>query len=381
MQPSPYTPGEVARVVPGRAQQLAEVDERLSTLVDLGRLVGRLRVDHAPRGYGKTSLLREYQRRATARDVLTVWVTAGEEQGLVSQIAQEIDRAARSFGDSARTRVKGLLDTLTVTVGIPGVAHVAGTMRRAGPTGEPAGVRTFEDVIRETAAQSHGLVLFIDEIQAADPTGLRTLVYAWQHLQAEGSDVPAAVFAAGLPNAPETIAAVVTFSERIAYRPLGPLSPDAEEIALIGPARALGVTWTTPAVGLALSIAQGYPYSVQLIADAAWVAAGRPDPGGVISVEAVEHGRVAMRSDLDALFRARWGSCSPAERRMLNAMASVGDGQVSRAAIADLLSVSSNQLSTPRARLIDKGLIQPADRGQLEFTIPGFAGFVRELDD
>ncbi len=81
MQPSPYTPGEVARVVPGRAKQLAEVDERLSTLVDLGRLVSRLRVDHAPRGYGKTSLLREYQRRATARDVLTVWVTAGEEQG------------------------------------------------------------------------------------------------------------------------------------------------------------------------------------------------------------------------------------------------------------------------------------------------------------
>lgn len=28
MQPSPYTPGEIARTVPGRAQQIAEVDER-----------------------------------------------------------------------------------------------------------------------------------------------------------------------------------------------------------------------------------------------------------------------------------------------------------------------------------------------------------------
>lgn len=67
MQPSPYTPGEIARTVPGRAQQIAEVDERLSTLIDLGRLVGRIRVDHAARGFGKTSLLREYQRLAAAR--------------------------------------------------------------------------------------------------------------------------------------------------------------------------------------------------------------------------------------------------------------------------------------------------------------------------
>lgn len=37
------------------------------------------------------------------------------------------------------------------------------------------------------------LVILIDETQSADPAGLRTLVYAWQHLQAEGTDVPAAI--------------------------------------------------------------------------------------------------------------------------------------------------------------------------------------------
>lgn len=220
-------------------------------------------------------------------------------------------------------------------------------------------------------------MILIDEIQSADPAGLRTLVYAWQHLQAEGSDVPAAVFAAGLPNAPETIAGIVTSSERLAYRPLGPLHRDAEEIALIGPARALGVHWTPPAINRALERAQGYPYSVQLIADAAWTAAGRPSPGGVIDAGTVAHGHVAMQADLAALFRARWAACSPAERRMLTAIARLGDGRVSRAAIAEALGTGSNQLSTPRARLIDKGLIQPANRGMLEFTIPGFAVFVR----
>lgn len=83
MQPSPYTPGEVARAVPGRAIQLAQMDERLSYMVDLQRLVGRVRVDVAARGIGKTSLLREVQRRADARGALTVWMTAGEQRGLI----------------------------------------------------------------------------------------------------------------------------------------------------------------------------------------------------------------------------------------------------------------------------------------------------------
>lgn len=55
VQPSPYTPGEVARDVPGHDQQLAEIGERLSYMTQLQRLVGRIRVDHAPRGVGKTS--------------------------------------------------------------------------------------------------------------------------------------------------------------------------------------------------------------------------------------------------------------------------------------------------------------------------------------
>ena len=58
MQPSPYTPGEIARSVPGRGDLLAEFEERLSVLVDLQRLVGRIHVAHGERGIGKTSLLR-----------------------------------------------------------------------------------------------------------------------------------------------------------------------------------------------------------------------------------------------------------------------------------------------------------------------------------
>jgi hypothetical protein len=251
-QPSPYTPGEVAREVPGRTQQRAEIDERLSYMIDLKRLVGRIRVDLGPRGLGKTSLLREMQRRADARGALTVWVTAGEETGLIRGITAEIERRTSDWASENRTKLRSLLEAMTLkaAVGVPGVAQIEATWSAGERTTAPSGVREFEELIRETAALAHReqrtcLALIIDEIQAADPVGLRVLAYAWQHLQAEGSGIPAAIFSAGLPNSPEAIGAVVTFSERFAYRPIGALSDDAARIALAHPARVNGVDWTT----------------------------------------------------------------------------------------------------------------------------------------
>jgi Mn-dependent DtxR family transcriptional regulator len=53
-----------------------------------------------------------------------------------------------------------------------------------------------------------------------------------------------------------------------------------------------------------------------------------------------------------------------------------GDGPVQRAEIAARMGTSTEELSVPRARLLDKGLVQAAGRGRLEFTIPGFAHYV-----
>ncbi|PZS34561.1 MAG: ATP-binding protein [Pseudonocardiales bacterium] len=383
MQPSPYTPGEVAREIPGRAVQLAQMEERLAYLIDLQRLVGRIRVDVAARGIGKTSLLREVQRRAEARGALTVWVTAGEDMGLIPALAAEIHRKTHDWKADTRARLRELLEHLTVSLGVPGIARVEATWAAGAAAG---GVREFEEVVRETAASARdegrsGVVLFIDEIQSADADGLRTLGYAWQHLQSEGSDVPAAVFAAGLPNSPEVIANVVTFSERFAYRPLERLPPDAAMIALGGAARALGVEWDSAALAEAVATAQGYPYTLQLIGDATWAAAGYPDAGARLTIEHLQQGSVAMSADLNALFRARWEKATAGEQAFIRAMAALGDGLVRRADVARVMGVTSDELSVPRARLIDKGLIDVAGRGELQFTIPGFAEFVRSYTD
>src|SRR5689334_12137637 len=93
-------------------------------MIDLRRLVGRVRVDTAPRGLGKTSLLREAQRHADAREALTIWVTAGEDLGLVVSIGEEIRRRTESWSSDARGRLRQLLEHLHLTLGVPGIAQV-----------------------------------------------------------------------------------------------------------------------------------------------------------------------------------------------------------------------------------------------------------------
>jgi hypothetical protein len=381
MQPSPYTPGVVALLVPGRAHQIADFEERLSLLADLGRLVGRIRVEYAPRGLGKTSLLRAYQRRAEERGIFTIWVTAGESKGLISQIVDQISQASTTWASASRRAVSKHLEKLTVRLSVPGIASAEATLAPA--ANSTVDSRSFEALIKMVASLKdyQGVVILIDEIQVADPAGIQTLAYAWQHLQSEGDNVPAAVFTAGLPNSPDKVGEAVTFAERFNFRPLAPLEREAEEYALAFPAKELGVEWTPEALNKAVDIAHGYPYLVQLIGEASWVAAGRPGPGGSIRLQDVEVGEIAVAEDLKSLYRARWANSTAAERDLMKAMAILGDGPVLRAEIAKSLGVNSKAISVARAKLIDKGFIQPPSRGALEFTIAGFAEFIRRQDE
>lgn len=388
MQPSPYTPGQVAREVVGRAEQLAEIGERLMYMAELGRLIGRIRVDTGPRGVGKTSLLREVQREAEARGVVTVWVTAGGDEPLVAAIAAQIRGRTAGWKKKSRGRLLRAVDQVSITAGVPGVAQVGATVKSSQPTDGSAGEPSFKELILETVKAAReeghrGLVLLIDEVQDADRQGLRTLAVTWQDLQAEADALPAGVFAAGLPQTPEIISAAATFSERFAYRTLHRLGPDASRVALVKPAGQVGVDWDPDALEAVIAQTNGYPHTLQLYADAAWARAGYPDPGGRIRTSDVEHAARQVAEDMDALFRARWNNATPVQRRFMSAMAQslTADQVASRSDIATVMGRDSRAISAARAGLIDKGLIAVAGHGLLEFSIPGFAEFVHAQDD
>ena len=390
VQPSPYTPGAVARETPGRRRQLAEASERLDMMAALGRLVPRIRVDHGPRGVGKTSLLRQIEQRAQAKGAITIWVTAGESAGLVPAIADGAERLVRRWPAKLRQKVATALShlELKVTGGVPGVASIEAAWSAPGAGRRTRGAtREFEDLIVATVEavlerRYTGLVILVDEVQAADPASLRTISYAWQHFQSERRTLPVALFAAGLPESVSVINAAVSNSERFAYRQLKDLPPDAAAVALANPARELGVGWSADAIDAAVRYAAGYPHTVQLIGENAWRHAGFPNPGGTIRREHVEQAAEDVEEDLRELFTARLSKVTrEVELAFVLAMAQLGDGPVRRSAIAAAMGKPTDALGVPRSRLIGAGIITDSSHGYVEFTVPGFAAFVRETHD
>ena len=146
--------------------------------------------------------------------------------------------------------------------------------------------------------------------------------------------------------------------------------------ALRLPAQQVGVRWTQAALEQAIELTKGYPHEVQLLGEAAWNAA-RPESGGTISVGHVRQGQEIAERRMDQLFAARMAKTTAEQRRFLAAMASLGDGPITRRNIADTLGVTTEALSRPRQELIDRGLIEPAGHGQLRYTVPGFASYLR----
>lgn len=379
MQISPYTPGEIAREIPGREAQLQEIGGMLTLPALHGRFSGRIRVDVGPRGVGKTSLLRRVREDAQRLGLAPLYVTAGNGP-LAAVIADEARALIDSWGTPAAAHE--WLDRLSVTLGVPGIASVTAETRPASPS--PHATRAFRELIEKTtqAALDQGLAgitVLVDEFQDADEDGLRTVAYAWQELQ--GSRTPAALIAAGLSHTADVVTAAVTSAERFQFRTMRDLEPHEVREALTQPAADLGVRWETPVLQDVVQRTQGYPYAVQLWGDAMWTAAGYPDNEGVIGADALEPAQAAVDQDLSALHRARWAKASPKERELLTAMAELGGIKVSRADLAGALGVESRALSAPRQSLLDKGIIEIAGRGFLSFTAPGFAEHVRSLED
>jgi hypothetical protein len=386
MLPSPYTPGEAPPVLVGRHEQVERARADLALMATYGRFHGRVRVDIGSRGVGKTSLLKAVRDAATESGAVVAWVTARGDESLIASLTHALLRGLDQIGvdPSPRTPLRQRLRTLSLELGALGASAGLEVDVQPVAAGSGAASAAFAELVSTAALAarergSAGIALLVDEVQAAPREDLRTLAYAWQELQQAVPEPPAVVFAVGLPNAPDVLTAAVTFSERFAFRTLQRLSPpDAAEV-LEGPAGLLQVTWSADLVDAVVRLADGYPYFLQLYADALWQVA-RPEEGDVLPLAALDRAKDVVDDELDTMFRARWAKASTGERRLLVALAELTDDRetpVRRKAVAERMGVTSNDLSEPRRSLLDKGLIESADRGTLRFTVPGFAAFVR----
>lgn len=389
MPNNPYTPGQVPRILAGRTAEMRRIEGRLSRVQSFGELGGPLLVFHAPRGIGKTSLLRAGQRRAIETGFVTAWVACSRQQPVLAEIAHKVGRALEQAdavpAGAAGRRWRGQLERLTVEVGLPGAKVQAELSRREATAPPYAAIGVLEGLLHDAATAVRerggaGLLLLLDELHTASADEMSVLLNTLQNLDGERADNPLAAVAAGLPVTPEALTRAATFGERSTFVSLDVLSKDDARAALVGPADAEGVGWTDAALDAIVEESHGYPYLLQLLGSTTWDAAA-PAHGTRLTLTAVKRGLPVARDQLAAMHRARWGAASSLEQRFLAAMAAAGDGNVTRAAIAAGMGVDSRAISVPRERLIEKGVIEPVGHGLVRFTLPGFGAFVRGLDE
>jgi len=76
------------------------------------------------------------------------------------------------------------------------------------------------------------------------------------------------------------------------------------------------------------------------------------------------------------LCHARWDSLSPKEKGIVSIVAEIGAvSGISRSAVEHVIGYD---ISSCRARLLERDVLEDAERGVLQFSLPGFAEFVLE---
>lgn len=377
MQTSPYTPGNTTRDLVGRQGQLIKAESLLEKTKS-GIFAGRMQVYVGSRGVGKTSLLRVIEDKAQKMNFKTVWVTAGDAP-LIEELISGIEEAALGLKETVRQLLKDLITSIRIEI-----AGISLEKSKVSQKQNISLVGKLEKLLLQVGQEFKedkslsGLGIFIDEVQATDNPGLRSLAYTWQHLQAKGTDLPLFCICAGLGHSQDVITDYVSFGERFEYIHLANLShEDAIEVLRL-PARQKQVEWNIQAAELAEEKAGGYPFFLQLIGDLTWEASQYPDPGVEIQTAQVEQALIAFRAQQKDIFRARWNKATPMEAEIIRAMAELGDGPVKRRDVAQRLGVETSKISVARQSLMDKGLIESPDWGYLSFTAPGFAEYVRE---
>lgn len=382
MQISPYTPGEVADTVPGRAKQLAVYEEKAQRIGTLGEFIARVRVDYAARGVGKTSLLREAERIFARHGIAAIWITANEDENLLLTI---LDEMRKLVPPSKAGDVLSYIDSATLTLDA-GVVKGSVTVKpkkndavTAAASSSKAFIAAFEKVTRVLIDEGrNGVVILVDEIQSADKPSLRAIANAWQEMKSSPSRVPSGLFSVGLPGSQDHINSAVTFSERFDFSELFDLDDGGVVTALADPAHTRGVSWERSALQVAVTEAKGYAYKVQLIGDEAWKTAGYPDPGSTITAEHVIEAMSQVEIHMETLFRARWRSASSKQRELLSAIAELGGRDVKRDDIATRLGVTTHSISMARDGLLRRGIIDANRHGRVSFTVPGFTEWILE---
>lgn len=324
------------------------------------------------RGVGKTVLLAKLAAVAEHLGYRVVRVEAVGGDDTLRSILRQARRIVEELDGGARVgRALRSIESVSLTVAGTGLA----IERQAGRPDREALADVITDVAAAAAGEDLGVILAIDEAQMLDRHDLRRLLAGVHRCGQDGH--PLYCLLAGLPNLVGEVAKAATYAERMfTVADLGPLTPDQVVAAIVEPAEAIGVTWSSDATGAIVDLSDGFPFFVQTWAYHTWNAA-IDEP---ISAADVERAAPNANHALDSsFFAARIARIPASEVAYVQALASLGAGPHRSGEVAAAADKSTPQVAAFRDRLIAEGVVYPPRYGWVEFAIPHFDRYVRRV--
>jgi hypothetical protein len=382
---NPYAPG--AGFPPPELAGRDDITERAAIAISRIRAgrASRSIILYGLRGVGKTVLLNKIRLDAEARGVAAVVMEAPEDRSLPASLAPALrstlirlsrSEALRARASSAMRALASFVSVFKVKYEDVEVGFDIEPDRGVADSGDLAAdlADLLATVGRVAEEREAALILYLDELQYVAEEQLAALIFA---LHRVGQDqLPVTMIAAGLPQLLGRRGRAKSYAERLfEFVEIDRLNPAAARDALCKPAEREGVAFAEDAVVEILDQTRGYPYFLQ-----EWESIVGTLPGPLRSA-----GRTPIRrppppwpNSTPASF-ACFDRLTPAEKRYLRAMAELGPGPHRSGDIAEKLGKKVQSVGFIRNSLISKGMVFSAAHGDLQFTVPLFAGFMKRI--
>ncbi|WP_245933421.1 ATP-binding protein [Arthrobacter livingstonensis] len=326
-------------------------------------VLGLVSIITGARGVGKTVMLNEAQDLAQGQGWAVISETSTD--GFLTRLADAALLLDDELGDGPPSR-KVLAFTAAgfgVTTQLPQERQVE--FRNLGAS-----------LLQRLDKQGTGLLITLDEVQDANRAELLQLAAVIQHWVRDG--LPISFVCAGLPAAISDILneGVATFLRRADRIDLHAVDIEDVEASYTRQYKEAGFVFPDGAMAESAAATLGYPFLVQLIGYFLWREAEKS--GGTVAAESVKTAiHIALKRNIRMVVGPAIARVSNRDMSYLRAMA-LDTGPSSTAAVAKRMDASLQLATNYRARLIEAGLIEPAGRGEVKFSIPGLREYLRD---
>lgn len=386
---NPYTPG--AGLVPG---YLAGRDDTIEAAKEVIAYMAhgypaRSVVYYGLRGVGKTVLLNKIEEIADEYAVLYEHMEVSERSSFKFSISLHIQKLIKQMSVKAKAKnyfqkAMSVLKAFKITYSPEGEISIGineevDAAVGVSDTGNFPNDLTELVVAMGTLAKNSesSVCLFIDEIQYLKDDEFEALITALHRANQKG--LPVTLIAAGLPKVTKIAGDIKSYAERLfSFVSIGSLDVAAASLALIEPAKKMGVTFAEDAVAEIIRITEGYPYFIQEYGKQVWDFM----KDNTIDLASVKTAYPAFERSLDdSFFKVRYDRATPKEKEFMLVMIECGELPCTIAQIAGKMNTTVQSISPIRGQLIYKGFIYAPRYGEVDFTVSQFNQYIKRVNE